>query len=238
VLLLVHGIPLVVLLAQHDPGHAGPIRVIAVDHIGCGLSEKPAVKDYSYRLAQRIADLNELIEKLDLRAGHACGSRLGRGHRHGRGRGGPRPVRPIRADEHRRVPNAEMPLGHSSLPYPMVWPVAVQGLNLFVRAALRTTVCKHERMTPAVKAGYSAPYDSWRHRVAVLRFVLDIPLNPSHPSYQTLTNIENGLAQFVGHPICLIWGIARLVLYAPVSRPISLTSFPARCIAWLTRAIM
>ena len=68
----------------------------------------------------------------------------------------------------------------------------MQGLNLFVRAALRTTVAKHERMTPAVKAGYSAPYDSWAYRVAVYRFVLDIPLRPSHPSYQTLLEIERG----------------------------------------------
>jgi cis-3-alkyl-4-acyloxetan-2-one decarboxylase len=90
---------------------------------------------------------------------------------------------------------------------PWFGPVAVQGLNLFVRAALRTTVCKHERMTPAVKAGYAAPYDSWRHREAVLRFVLDIPLKTSHPSYQTLANIETGLGQFAGHPICLIWGM-------------------------------
>ena len=85
--------------------------------------------------------------------------------------------------------------------------MAVQGLNLFVRAALRTTVCKHERMTPAVKAGYAAPYDTWANRVAVLRFVLDIPLRPTHPSYQTLAAIEAGLAQFRQHPVCLIWGM-------------------------------
>jgi haloalkane dehalogenase len=83
----------------------------------------------------------------------------------------------------------------------------VQGRNLFVRTALRTTVCKRERMTPAVRAGYLAPYDSWADRVAVLRFVLDIPLSPKHPSYQTLTDIENGLARFRHHPICLIWGM-------------------------------
>ena len=69
------------------------------------------------------------------------------------------------------------------------------------------TVCKPERMTPAVKAAYLAPYDSWAHRVAVYRFVLDIPLCPSHPSYQTLAQIEQGLAKFRQHPVCLIWGM-------------------------------
>ena len=62
-------------------------------------------------------------------------------------------------------------------------------------------------MTRAVKAGYLAPYDSWKNREAILRFVLDIPLNPAHPSYQTLVDIEQGLGQFRQHPVCLIWGM-------------------------------
>jgi haloalkane dehalogenase len=37
--------------------------------------------------------------------------------------------------------------------------------------------------------------------------VLDIPLHPQHPSYQTLARIESGLSQFHRHPICLIWGM-------------------------------
>jgi cis-3-alkyl-4-acyloxetan-2-one decarboxylase len=37
--------------------------------------------------------------------------------------------------------------------------------------------------------------------------VLDIPLSPKHPSYQTLTDIENGLARFRQHPTSFIWGM-------------------------------
>jgi haloalkane dehalogenase len=84
---------------------------------------------------------------------------------------------------------------------------AVQGLNLFARAAVRMAVSKHERMTPAVRAGYLAPYDSWRNRTAVYRFAHDIPLNPRHPTYQTLSDIESGLSQFRDRPISLIWGM-------------------------------
>ena len=58
-------------------------RVVAVDHIGCGLSDKPAAGDYSYRLAQRVADLGELVEKLDLRqitlVAHDWGGAIGMG---------------------------------------------------------------------------------------------------------------------------------------------------------------
>ena len=39
-------------------------RCIAVDHVGCGLSDKPA--DYSYTLASHIADLSQFVEALDL----------------------------------------------------------------------------------------------------------------------------------------------------------------------------
>ena len=80
-------------------------------------------------------------------------------------------------------------------------------MNLFAKAALDQAVAKHERMTPAVRAGMIAPYDSWANRAAVYRFVCDIPLRPSHPTYQTLVDIEKGLAQFSRHPVCLIWGM-------------------------------
>mgnify|MGYP006173228859 CR=1 FL=1 len=42
-------------------------------------------------------------------------------------------------------------------------------------------------------AGLLAPYDTWAHRVAVQRFVEDIPMKASHPSWDTLTNVENNL---------------------------------------------
>ena len=43
----------------------GQYRVIAVDHIGCGLSDKP--QQYPYRLQQHIDNLARLVCKLDLR---------------------------------------------------------------------------------------------------------------------------------------------------------------------------
>ncbi len=37
--------------------------------------------------------------------------------------------------------------------------------------------------------------------------MLDIPLRPEHPSYQTLAEVEAGLTQFRQHPTMLIWGM-------------------------------
>ncbi len=41
-------------------------RVIVPDHIGCGFSDKPPESEYSYDLANRIADLDRLIDHLQL----------------------------------------------------------------------------------------------------------------------------------------------------------------------------
>jgi cis-3-alkyl-4-acyloxetan-2-one decarboxylase len=208
VLLMVHGNPTWsfywrdLILALRDR-----YRLIAVDHIGCGLSDKPPVSEYSYRLAQRVADLGQLIERLDLRqitlVGHDWGGGIGMGAA---------VASPERFARFVLMNTAAFRM--TTCPWPIrlchvpgLGPLGVQGFNLFVRTALRTTVHKPERMTPAVKAGYAAPYDSWRNRVGVLRFAMDIPLRPTHPSYATLKNIEEGLSQFRQHPVCLIWGM-------------------------------
>jgi haloalkane dehalogenase len=61
------------------------------------------------------------------------------------------------------------------------------------------------RMRPEIAAGFLAPYDSWRHRVALHRFVEDIPMRPDHPSWSTLVAIEHSLAA-ITCPLLLCWG--------------------------------
>jgi haloalkane dehalogenase len=39
-------------------------RCIVPDHIGCGLSDKPAAEKYPYTLARRISDLGALMEHI------------------------------------------------------------------------------------------------------------------------------------------------------------------------------
>ena len=83
----------------------------------------------------------------------------------------------------------------------------LRGLNGFSRAALRMAIAHPERLTSAVRAGYLAPYDNWSHRIAVDRFVNDIPMHPGHPSYETLLTIEKGLPSLADLPKRLIWGM-------------------------------
>ncbi|MHB8898840.1 MAG: alpha/beta fold hydrolase [Thermoguttaceae bacterium] len=182
-------------------------RVIVPDHLGCGLSEKPSAAGYDFRLSSRIADMASLVEGLGLEdvtlLAHDWGGAIGMGTavklpgRFGR----------FVLFNTAAFTGGRCPLRIRVCRIPGLGAMGVQGLNLFARAALTMAVSRHERMTPPVRAGLLAPYDSWGHRLAVHRFVTDIPLSPSHPSYRTLRQIEEGLAQFRRHPVCLIWGM-------------------------------
>ncbi|WP_145107576.1 alpha/beta fold hydrolase [Gimesia panareensis] len=179
-------------------------RVIAVDHMGCGLSDKP--QDYPYTLANHIANLKTLIQELDLQQitlfAHDWGGAIGMGAA---------VDLPERFEKFVLMNTAafrsqEIPLRIAVCRIPLLGAWGVRGLNLFSGAAIKMAVEKHERMTPEVKAGFLGPYNNWQNRVAVHRFVQDIPLKASHPSYDTLVHVEEGLAQFQGHPLLLIWG--------------------------------
>ena len=78
------------------------------------------------------------------------------------------------------------------------------GLNLFARAAL--WMAPSRRLPAPVRQGLIAPYDRPRHRLAVLRFVQDIPLRAGDPAHEPLSRIEAGLAVLVDRPALILWG--------------------------------
>jgi haloalkane dehalogenase len=84
---------------------------------------------------------------------------------------------------------------------------AIRGLNLFARAALTMAVEHADHMTPEVRAGLLAPYDNWANRVAIHRFVADIPMSQHHPTWKALSRIESGLPSLADRPIGAIWGM-------------------------------
>ena len=182
-------------------------RCIALDHVGCGLSDKPGESEYSYRLEQRIDDLCRLITELDLQditlIAHDWGGAIGMGAA----------VRlPERFSRLVLMNTAafrsdKFPLRIRVCRTPVFGRLAIQGLNLFAQAALRMAVAKPQNLTKEVRAGLLAPYDSWHNRTAVYRFVGDIPATENHPSYPTLREIENQLALFRNKPVAFIWGM-------------------------------
>ncbi|MEN1680933.1 MAG: alpha/beta fold hydrolase [Planctomycetota bacterium] len=180
----------------------GVNRCVAPDHIGCGRSDKPAV---TLRLADRIDHVVELVETLDLQrivlVAQDWGGAIGLG-----------------AMQRLRDRLAGVLLLNTGafrpwfIPWrirvcrtPLLGPLAMQGGNLFSRAAVHQTTTT--KLSPQIARAYLAPYDSWANRRAVNDFVRDIPLGPRHPTWQTLGEIEDRLTELDGVPISLVWGL-------------------------------
>jgi pimeloyl-ACP methyl ester carboxylesterase len=203
--LLVHGNPtwsyyyrnLIMILAKR-------FRVIAPDHLGCGLSDKPA--DYEYKLENHIVNLCTLLDHLGLQrfsmVVHDWGGSIGLG-----------------AVEQNNVKleklvllntaayrSTRIPLRISICRWPLLGRILVQGLNAFAGAAVRMAVAG--KMDKRVAAGYLKPYDSWANRRAIYEFVRDIPLRSDHRSYRKLVEIEMSLDGFREKqtPVSLLWG--------------------------------
>lgn len=177
-------------------------RCIAPDHIGCGLSDKP--QDYAYRLEQHIDNVVRLVRELRLESitlvVHDWGGAIGFGLAE---RAPDLIVRAIVMNTS-AFTGGRAPLRIRACRTPLFGTFAVRGFNAFARAA--TVMATERGLAPEVKRGLLAPYGNWSERIATLRFVEDIPLASSHPSWNTLVGIERHLASMVSTPMCLIWG--------------------------------
>ncbi len=183
----------------------GNYRTVVPDHIGCGLSDKP--QDYPYTLGRHVANLVQLVQRLDLTRVtllcHDWGGAIGLGA----ALAVPERFSRFVLFNTAGFPPPFIPLRIRACRTPVLGRLAVRGLNAFARAALWMATEKPRRMTPEIKAGLLAPYDSWAHRVAIHRFVCDIPMTRRHPTWQTLAEIESGLPSLEASPIQLIWGM-------------------------------
>jgi len=181
---------------------AGPFRVVVPDHIGCGLSDKPA--GWPYRLRGHVENVHRVMDALDLRditlVVHDWGGAIGMG------------VATWEPDRFKRfvVTNTgawrslRIPPSIATVKIPGFGALAVRGFNAF--AGVATIRATAKGLDPVAKAGLLYPYGSWHDRIATLRFVQDIPLGAWHPSYPELGRIDDGLASLTGHPMLLLWG--------------------------------
>ena len=184
-------------------------RVICPDHIGCGLSEKPSAGQYGYRLENRVEDLEALLRQLGIRENltlivHDWGGFIGCLFA----------VRNPDAVKRIVITNTAAFLKPAGKPLPLrLWllryltPLAVPailGANLFCRAAL--VMAPRKRLAPEVKKGLIAPYNSWSNRIATLKFVQDIAVKESDPSYPAGRFLDENLHRLSGRPMLICWG--------------------------------
>lgn len=177
-------------------------RCVAMDHMGCGLSDKPQF--YPYTLAQHIENARALVYKLDLRDIVLCVHDWGGAIGMGLAAQIPDRVKGFVVFNTAAFPSKRMPLSIGLCRLPGFGALAIRGFNAFVRGALVRAARKP--LSREGKAGYLAPYSNWDDRIANLRFVQDIPMGPEHESWETIKQVEAGLAQFKARPMLLCWG--------------------------------
>jgi cytochrome P450/pimeloyl-ACP methyl ester carboxylesterase len=179
-------------------------RCIVPDHLGCGLSEKP--EDWSYAIPAHTGNLIELLAALDLReitlVTHDWGGPIGY-------------LAAVQCPErfsrlitfNTGISLEPLPRLLTLLRLPLIGPLVIRGLNGLVRSGLVATAVNGHWLAPAVRAGYLAPYDSWAHRVAILRFVQEIPITEGHPNRLLLGDLERGLNGLTELPHLVVWGL-------------------------------
>jgi haloalkane dehalogenase len=178
------------------------MRCIVPDHVGMGLSEKP--KDYDYRLPTRIADIEALVASLGLKRIHLIvhdwGGAIGFGFatRH------PEMIGRIVILNTAAFFSTHIPKRIALCRAGSFGEWLVRGLNGFAGPASWMSTVR--RLSPDVKRGFLFPYDSWANRIAVHRFVQDIPMKPNHPTRPALDEIEAKLPLLAGREKLILWG--------------------------------
>jgi haloalkane dehalogenase len=209
-LVLVHGNPTWSFFYREIVKAFSPrYRVVAPDHIGCGLSSRPADHEFAYTLESHVDVLEALLDELGLTRGvtlvmHDWGGLIGMACAC---------RRPERISRLVFLNTAAflMPRG-KRLPLrlrfiktvPVLPGLLVRGFNAFAWPATHMAVSRP--MSAAVRHGYLAPYDSWQDRIATLRFVQDIPLSPRDPSYRVASWVDREVGTFADRPMLVCWG--------------------------------
>ncbi len=200
----VHGNPSWSFLWRRVLALAPPsIRVIAPDHLNMGYSERI---DSARTLAQRVEDLVALTTELNVDGpvvtlAHDWGGpiSLGWAQRH------------LHQLSGVVLTNTAVSQPSDSAPPWLITAAGSRGLlrtvtqrtPAFIRAGLRLSTPE----PPAeVRAGFLAPYDTADRRAGVRDFVADIPLDPSHVSYETLHRIAEGCGELGEIPTFMMWG--------------------------------
>jgi haloalkane dehalogenase len=200
---------------------SGEFRCVVPDHLGCGLSDKP--EGWRYDLEGHVENLERLVLELDLRTItlvlHDWGGAIGLGfaRRH------PDRIARLVVTNTAAFPG-KAPLRLRVCRAPGVGPFLVRRLNAFAGLAPRLAVSR--RLDAEAKRGLQLPYRTAADRIAIAKFVQDIPLSPRHRSWGELSAIERSLPRFRQLPTCIVWG-ERDFVFTPRFREEWERRFPA-----------
>lgn len=181
----------------------GRYRVIAVDQLGMGFSERTGRRRY----AERVRDLDDVILALGLVgsaplvvAAHDWGGAIAMGWVVQ----DPRQVAGmvlcntgIAVPEGRKAP----PIIRLAAWAPIL-DFVCRGTRIFVEGTSRLS---RDRISKVDREAFRAPYPTAPSRAAIADFVDDVPLSPGHPSEMAIAEVADRLGS-VRAPVLLAWG--------------------------------
>lgn len=200
--LLIHGNPTWSFFYRNlIHGLKNKYRIIAPDHIGCGLSDKP--ENFSYRLQDHVENLKRLVNHLGIQKYHLIVHDWGGAIGTGLAVSNPAQVQSITYMNTAAFTSSKIPWTIDLLRKNSWGEWFIRTFNGFAGPA--TFMAVNKPLTKAIKAGYLYPYDNYSTRIATAKFVKDIPMNVEHPSFKTLKAIEDKLPTLTC-PKLLLWG--------------------------------
>lgn len=176
-------------------------RVIALDHIGSGLSDKP--EQYPYRLDNHISNLNSLVRSLGVEKVHLVVHDWGGPIGLGWATQFPHLISSMTILNTAAFCSDDVPKRIQMCRLPVIGEFLVRRFNAF--AGMAPYMAAERSLSKEVKSGYLYPYNSYKNRIGVARFVQDIPMEKSHPSYSSLATVERNLSR-MRCPKLVIWG--------------------------------
>lgn len=176
-------------------------RCIAPDHLGMGLSDKP---QKFLHLADRIAHIEALLAHLGIEKFSLCVHDWGGAIGSGVATHNPQKVEKLVITNTAAFRSLNIPKRIALCKIPGFGPFIVKAFNAFAWPA--TFMSVRNKLPAVVKNGFLFPYRTFRSRTAVANFVRDIPLSAKHPTYATLSEIENNLTKLSEKPMLIAWG--------------------------------
>jgi haloalkane dehalogenase len=172
------------------------------------------IKKLNRELERRVADLETLVDRLELNekltlVGHDWGGMIGLAWA----------VDNIEKIDKIIITNTSGFFLPENKKFPfLLWMIkylpffsvpAVLGLNLFARGALYLATKKP--LDPRVKKGLIEPYNSWKNRIATLKFVRDIPISEKDESHAIVDHTDKHLCRLESADLMFLWGAGDFV---------------------------
>lgn len=178
-------------------------RVIAPDHIGCGLSDHPETAHF--RAKDRVRHLELLLDELKVEkfslVMHDWGGPIGTffAVQH------PERIERIVYLNTTLTETFSLPLIIKTAAKPLIGKLITKQTKQFLNFLTELGAAK--KLTDEVKAGYYYPYQTPERRTAIWDFVSDIPFDTSHPTYPYLLVLADNFHKLHDIPVQIIWGL-------------------------------